>query len=86
MCCAEVAHIAVGVLRLSAHGNGLAIDFRGAKVRARERLPASRRLVIALLAEIIPRVVFPTAQTVPDFSIHCKAAAGTFGMEVLVQT
>jgi hypothetical protein len=85
MRCAEVAHIAIGVLRLSGHRNGLAIDFRGTKVRTRQRLPASRRLVIALFAEIVPRVVFPTAQTVPDFSIDCKAAAGTFRMEVLVQ-
>jgi len=86
MRCAELAHIAVGVLRLSAHGNGLAIDFRGAKMRARERLPAGGRRVIALLAEIIPRMIFPAAQPVLDFSIHCKAAAGAFGMEVLVQT
>ncbi|MFL5240259.1 MAG: hypothetical protein ACJ8EL_22220 [Rhizomicrobium sp.] len=86
MCCAEVAHIAVGVLRLSAHGNGLAIDLRGAKMRARERLPAGGRRVIALLAEIIPRMVFPTTQTVLDFAIDCKAAAGAFGMKVLVQT
>jgi hypothetical protein len=39
-----------------------------------------------LLAEIIPRMVFPTTQTVLDFAIDCKAAAGAFGMKVLVQT
>jgi hypothetical protein len=60
-------------------------EFCRPQVRTDEGWFSGRGPVIALAAEFIPGVVFPSSAAVPDFAVDRKAATAAFGMKTLAQ-
>lgn len=72
-------------LRLARVNDWTRFEFCRSQVRTDEGWLSGGRPVVALAAEFIPGIVFPSSAAVPDLAVDRKAATAAFGMKTLAQ-